>query len=308
MITRLINSTHRPTSVKNLDSHCVLDHDMISVHCTTESDTHQLTHDHVIFNQVPDHRCYRPGADRTEKWLPRSAEFSMQLMHPVAWIKHKQTDVVYELMGLAGYVGGHGHFNNSQRVCKQPIYEFKKLYPELNFVFDLVEIKNITNNLPVLAAHMTVDQVEQVHAKIISDLESNLKYCFKDVMWNGWFSRLSYLTGTIVLDIPPVRDKDFVKLLPHVLSDKLNHNGDDLVDQVVKQLDIATVEDFELRARVINKTVSQWMADTNFNKLINRLLANDAGLYQKILSYYITEEIVSQLDTLIKKAIQNEVN
>jgi hypothetical protein len=28
----------------------------------------------------------------------------MQLMHPVAWIKHKQTDVVYELMGPAGYM------------------------------------------------------------------------------------------------------------------------------------------------------------------------------------------------------------
>jgi hypothetical protein len=308
MITRLINSTHRPTSVKNLDSHCVLDHDMISVHCTTESDTHQLTHDHVIFNQVPDHRCYRPGADRTEKWLPYSAEFTMQLMHPVAWIKHKQTDVVYELMGPGGYICGHGHFNNSKLEIKESIYQFKKLYPELNFVFDLDEIKNITNDLPVLAAHMTVDQVEQVHAKIITELESNLKYCFKDVMWNGWFSRLSYLAGTIVLDIPPVRDKDFVKLLPYVLSDKLNHNGDDLVDQVIKQLDIATVEDFELRARAIKKTVSQWMVDTNFNKLINRLLADNAELYQKILSYYITEEIASQLDTLIKKAIQNEVN
>ena len=308
MITRLIDSIYRPISVKNLDTQCVLDQELISVHCTIESDKHQLTHDHKIFNEVPEHRCYRPDSVRGDAWLPRSPAFTIQLMHPVAWIKHKQTDVVYELMGLAGYVGGHGHFNNSQRVCKQPIYEFKKLYPELNFVFDLVEIKNITNNLPVLAAHMTVDQVEQVHAKIISELELNLKHCFKDVMWNGWFSRLSYLTGTIVLDIPPVRDKDFVKLLPHVLSDKLNYHGWRLVDQITKELDIVTVEDFELRARVIKKTVSQWMADTNLNRVIVKLLDNDATLYQKILSHYITEEIISQLDTLIKKAINNEVN
>jgi hypothetical protein len=115
------------------------------------------------------------------------------------------------------------------------------------------------------------------------------------------------LTGTIVLDIPQQCD-DHVKLLPHALSDKLNHDGAGLVNQVIKQLDIATVEDFELRARVIKKAVSQWMDTTNFNKLIAKLLADDATLYQKILSYYITQEIVSQLDTLIKKAIQNEVN
>jgi hypothetical protein len=115
------------------------------------------------------------------------------------------------------------------------------------------------------------------------------------------------LTSTIVLDIPQRRD-DHVKLLPYVLGDKLAHNGSDLVDQVIKQLDIATVEDFELRARVIKKTVLQWMDTTNFNKLITKLLADNAVLYQKIVSHHITEEIVSQLDTLIKKAIQNEVN
>jgi hypothetical protein len=307
MITKLIDSTHRPTSIKNLDSRCVLDHGMVSVHCTTETDTHQLTHDHVIFNEVPEHRCYRPDFTRAMTWMPRAPEFSIQLMHPVAWIKNKQTDTVYELMGPGGYVGGHSHFNNSKLNCKQSVYEFKKLYPELNFIFDLPEIKNITDTLPVLAAHLSVEQTDQVHAQIILDLEANLKYSFTDVIWNVWFSRLSYLTSTIVLDIPQRRD-DHVKLLPYVLGDKLAHNGSDLVDQVIKQLDIATVEDFELRARVIKKAVSQWMDTTNFNKLITKLLADNAVLYQKILSHYITEEIVSRLDTLVKKAIQNEVN
>jgi hypothetical protein len=307
MITGLIDSTYRPTSIKNLDSQCVLDNDTVSVYCTTESDSHKLTHDHFIYNDIPEHRCYRPGFTRSEKWMPRAPEFSIQLMHPVAWIKNKQTDIVYELTGLAGYVGGHGHFNNSKLDCKQPIYKFKKLYPELNFVFELLEIKNITNTLPVLSAHLSVEQTEKVHAEIICELESNLKHSFKDVMWNIWFCRLSYLTSTIILDIPQQRD-DHVKLLPYVLGDKLNHNGDDLVDQVVKELDIITVEDFELRARIIKKTVSQWMSDINLNKVIVKLLADDATLYQKILSHYITEEIVSRLDTLIKKAIKNEVN
>jgi hypothetical protein len=307
MITKLIDSTHRPTSIKNLDSQFVLDQDLVSVHCTTESDIHQLTHDHQVFDQVPEHRCYRPDFIREKTWMPRAPEFSIQLMHPVAWIKNKQTGTVYELMGPGGYVGGHSHFNNSKLNCKQSVYEFKKLYPELNFVFDLPEIKNITNTLSVLAAHLTVEQTEQVHAQIILDLEANLKSCFKDVMWNVWFSRLSYLTSTIVLDIPQLSD-NHVKLLPYVLGDKLSHNGSDLVNQVIKQLDIVTVEDFELRARVIKKAVSQWMIDINLNRVIDKLLADDAVLYQKILCHHVTEEIVKQLDTLVKKAIQNEVN
>lgn len=307
MITRLIDSTYRPTSLKNLDSCHVLDHDMVSVYCTAESDTHRLTHSHVIFDQVPEHRCYRPDFTRDKTWMPRAPEFSIQLMHPVAWIKNKQTDTVYELMGMGGYVGGHGHFNNSKLNCRQSVYEFKKTYPELNFVFDLPEIKNITSTLPVLSAHLTVEQTEQVHKQIIQDLESNLKHCFTDVIWNVWFSRLGYLTSTIVLDIPQQRD-DHVKLLPYVLGDKLNHHGSDLVDQVVKQLDIQTVEDFDLRARVIKQTVSQWMVDVSLARVIAKLLTDNAVLYQKILSHYITEEIVSQLDTLIKKAIKHEVN
>jgi hypothetical protein len=261
----------------------------------------------MIFKELPENRCYRSDSARGDAWLPHTPEFNIQIMRPVAWIKHKQTNTVYELLGQAGYISGHGHFNNTKLNCKESIYKFKKLYPELNFMFDLSEIKNITNNLSVLAAHMTVDQVEQIHTTVICELDSNLKSCFKDVMWNGWFSRLSYLTGTIVLDIP-LEDPDHVKLLPHVLSDKLNHNGDDLVNQVIKQLDIATVEDFDLRARTIKRTVTQWMIDTNLSRVIDRLLADDATLYQKILSHYITEEIVRQLDTLIKKAIQNEVN
>lgn len=307
MITDLIDSTHRPTSLKNLDSHCVLDHDMVSVYCTTESDSHRLDRNHRVFDDVPDHRCYRPGVIDHDPWLPRVPEFVLQLMHPAAWIKHKQTGTVYELMGLAGYIGGHGHFNNSKLICKQSVYEFKKMYPEFDFVFALSEIQNITKNLPVLAAHMSVEHTEQAHAQIIQDLEQGLKNCFKDVMWTAWFTRLSYLTIMVMLDIPQQRD-DNVKLLPHVLGDKLAQNGDDLVDQVAKQLDIATVEDFELRARVITKTVCQWMTDTSLNRVIDRLLANDAVLYQKVLSHHITEEIVKQLDTLVKKAIQNEVN
>jgi hypothetical protein len=308
MITGLIDSTHRPTSVKNLDSHCVLDQDLVSVYCTTESDTHQLGHNHQVFDNVPEHRCYRPDVVRQDSWMPRSAEFSIQLMHPVAWIKNKQTDTVYELMGLGGYIGGHSHFNNSKLNCRQSVYEFKKIYPNFDFIFALDEVQNITKNLPVLAAHMNVEQVEQVHAQIIQELDSNLKSCFTDTMWNVWFSRLSYLATTINLDIPKQRDHDNTKLLPHVLGDKLNHHGADLVDQVIKQLDIATVEDFELRARTIKQAVTQWMIDTNLSRVVDRLLADNAVLYQKIVSHHITEEIVSQLDTLIKKAIQNEVN
>ena len=306
MITGLIDSTHRPTVLKNLDSRCVLDQDLISVHCTMESDIHRLDRNHQVFADVPDHRCYCPGVVNNDPWLPRVPEFSLQLMHPAAWLKHKKTGIVYELTA-GGNICGHGYFNNANLMCRQSVYEFKKLYPEFNFIFALDEIRNITKNLPVLAAHMSVEKTKQIHTKIIQDLDADLKRCFKDVMWNAWFSRLSYLTATIVLDIPPLRD-DNVKLLPYVLGDKLNHNGDDLVDQVVKQLDIPTVEDFELRARVITQAVSQWIADTNLNRVIDRLLTDNSVLYQKVLRHHITEEIVKQLDTLVKKAIQNEVN
>jgi len=306
MITKLINSTHRPTSVKNLDSHCVLDQDLISVHCTTESNSHQLDHNHMVFDDIPAHRCYVPGVVSDDPWLPRVPEFALQLMHPAAWVKHKKTGTVYELTS-GGNICGHGYFNNANLMCKQSVYEFKKLYPEFDFIFALNEIQNITKNLPALAVHMGVEQTEQVHAQIIQTLKVDLKRCFKDVMWNAWFSRLSYWTITIILDIPSISD-DNVKLLPYVLGDKLNHHGDDLVDQIIKQLDITTVDDFELRARTIKQVVTQWMIDTNLSRVIDRLLTNNAVLYQKILSHHITEEIVSQLDTLIKKAIQNEVN
>ena len=306
MITRLISSDSRPVSLHNLDIHCALEHDLVTVNCSVESAQHTLTHDHEIFEQVPDHRCYKPNFERSASWIPRAPEFSIQLMHPLVWIKVKQTNTVYELLGLAGYVGGHGHFNNSRLECRESIYGFKKLYPELNFIFDLPEVKHVTNTLPVLVAHMTVELAEQLHAKIICDLEATLKHSFKDVMWNVWFSRLSYLTSTIILDIPQQQD-DHVKLLPYVLGDKLNQFGNNLVDQVIAQLDIVTVEDFEIRARKVKQTVSQWIVDTKLSKVITKLLPTNDTVYQKILSHYITEEIISQLDQLIKKELNNEV-
>lgn len=302
MITRLISSEHRPQQIQNLDIKQILDNDQVSVHVSAESSSHAITRDHSILTQVPTDRCYRPGFVRSETWMPRNPDFSLQLMHPVAWVKNKNTNTVYELLGIGGYVGGHGHFNNSATDSKESLYEFKKQNSELNYIFDLPEIKRITNTLPVLSAHMTATESEQAYQRVISQLTNVLKNNFTDTMWNVWFSRLSYLVSTIILDIPQRRD-DHVKLLPYVLGDKLNLHGHSLVDNIVATMTLTVIEDFENRARLAKQQVQEWIVETKLNRVIIKLLPEHADLYNKVIAHYLTEEIVSQLDILIKKEI-----
>lgn len=309
MIEEHLYDPNVASGYKNLAIRQVYEDEHVEVFQLEKSVDHDLDHDNPINQLVPGTRCYRVGGRTDNTTVARRPKYNdrvLQLCYPIVWIrpKHPQWDgEIYE-MGDKGFISGHGEMVEAITNQSLSIYQLRKSRPELSKVFGLAEVKNTVGKITAPGAHIKPDMMPEAFDKFLILFADRASKNLSNELFDLSFSYAAHSRVCSMLDIPNRMNDDHRNLIPFVLSDEIYRKYQSLLDQLISAL---TIETFDLRierTELVKQITSNWLAQTSFHKISHKILANDAVIYNKLVSYEFSQVIVKEVNDTIKEIVK----
>ena len=294
---------------KNLAIRQVYECDRYTIFQLEKSEQHELYEDNPINQLVPGTRCYRVGGRTDNVEIARRPKYSdrlMQVLYPVAWIHPKSPHwegEIYEI-GHIGFISGHGEMAEATTNQSVSIYHLRKSRPELSDAFELKEISTTIEKINAPGAHIRPEQMPDAYSNFLTLLKSTLKTTLKNEMFNLSFTYVTHTRVCDMLQIPKRLQEDYRNIIPFVLADETTRKYESLVDELIKSF---TIDLFDLRierTELIAQVCKAWLETTSFHKISHKILADNAVIYNKLVSYEFSQIVVKEVEDTIKEIIK----
>jgi hypothetical protein len=249
---------------------------------------------------VPSNRCYRIGG-KTHDHAPIQLKYSdrvVKLLLGTLWIVPENSGKVYEVC-TTGFDLFHDYFNEASQEQSISTYQFRTQHPELDYVFNLDDVRSIVKDIPVLGASVAPANMPTVFAEWTTQWQDDIKQRLLTSRYCDYVILLAHRTAITSLGLPyKILDQRW-NMVPYVVSDELRLSGEALIESIVNKLTVDNIDCKITRAAIVHDVINTWASGSRAARLLNKLngsLPDSLQYYMNVVANYIGNVIIKDLD------------